>query len=200
MQKVDQFIASGILELYCLGALSNREQEEVQQMIALHPAINEELQKVEETLHAKATSENLIPPGNLRNKILLGIEAAELGLPPLLSQVSSVNDWLEYLDKNNVGPKPGSQDLLWVDLPSSDNITSYAVWAPKGVAVEEEHADEEERLLMLKGRCKITANGITTFYNEGELVHIPAGTLHKAEAASEGLMVLIGQRVKNVSR
>lgn len=195
MREVEQFIGSGILELYCLDFLSSEERAKVEQMAKLHPVVKNELIKVEETLLAKAESESVMPPNRMRNKVLLAIEAAELGLPPLLSGVSSVLEWLIYLGENKIGPEPGTSDLLWVDLPSSSNVVSYAVWAPKGVAVEEEHAEEEERLLMIKGSCNITVEGSTTTYHEGEMVFIPKGTLHRAEACSDEMMVLIGQRV-----
>lgn len=196
LNEVEDFIASGMLELYCLGMANEAEKAEVQLMCSLHKSIREELQRVEERLISKAEYEAITPPENMRHKVMLGIEAAELGLPPLLSKVSSVNEWLNYLQENKIGPVPGAVDLLWVDLPSTPGVVSYAVWAPKGVAVEEEHADEIEHLLMLKGSCHVTIDGITNTYHQGDLVIIPAQKLHRAEAASDGLMVLIGQRVK----
>ena len=194
--KIEQFITSGILELYCLGLLSPQERTEVESLTTQHTQLKEELLRVDETLNAIAMAESINPPVNMRNKVILAIEAAELGLPPLLSQLSTVNEWEQYLKENSIGPPPGSRDPLWVDLPSSANVISYAAWAPKGMAIEEEHEDEEERLLMLKGACNITANGITTTYHEGDLITIPPLTWHKAESCSDDLMVLIGQRVK----
>ena len=152
--------------------------------------------RIEETFEAIAATETIIPPVNMRSKVMLSIEAAELGLPPLLSQLSTVDEWVQYLKENKFGPSDGSNDPMWIDLPSSPSVISYAAWAPKGMALEEEHDEEEERLLMLRGSCNITVNGITTTYYEGDIVFIPARTWHKAEASSDELMVLIGQRIR----
>ena len=195
MENIEQFIESGMLELYCLNRLNNAELREVERMAALHPAVKSELEKIEDTLADKALQESKTTPDSLRYKMQLSIEAASLGLPPLLSKVSDVNEWDQYLREENIYPSE-VENFLWVDLPSSDKVITYAVWAEKGVTVEESHADEDERLLMLQGACFITVNGITTQYRTGDLVHIPAKTFHKAESCSDELMVLVGQRLK----
>ena len=48
---VNEYISSGIIELYAMGALSPQEMTEVEQMAASHPEIAMELSRVQESLN-----------------------------------------------------------------------------------------------------------------------------------------------------
>jgi anti-sigma-K factor RskA len=65
-----EYIASGIIDSYVLGAVSEQERQEVQCMSKIYPEIREELRRAEEALEGYASSVAVTPPERLKNKIL----------------------------------------------------------------------------------------------------------------------------------
>ena len=71
-----EFISSGVLELYAMGALSDSERIEVEKMCALHKEVAEELERVEDALNdyaiANARNPRLAVRSELMDKINTG--------------------------------------------------------------------------------------------------------------------------------
>lgn len=53
---IKEYIASGILELYVAGSLSNKENEDVYKMIQEHPELLAEIEKIEKTVSTLTSS------------------------------------------------------------------------------------------------------------------------------------------------
>ncbi|MEO0332991.1 MAG: anti-sigma factor, partial [Bacteroidota bacterium] len=68
--NVSEYIASGILEIYVLGELPADEASYVEEMAAQHPAIQEEIHRIQETNEALAMQSSMNPRPSLRNEIL----------------------------------------------------------------------------------------------------------------------------------
>lgn len=67
---VNDYIASGIVELYAMGALSPEEKKEFEQRLLLYPEINAELNKAQETLENYVAVIGSNPRPGLRSEIL----------------------------------------------------------------------------------------------------------------------------------
>lgn len=67
--NIEEYIASGILELYALGELTVAEQAEVEQMCDVHEEIRLELSLIESTMGALAQHTAMTPPPALKEKI-----------------------------------------------------------------------------------------------------------------------------------
>lgn len=67
--NIGEYIASGILESYVLGQLSQSEMIAVEEMAAKYPAIRQELSAIEQGLEAFAMDLKVKPPSHLKNKI-----------------------------------------------------------------------------------------------------------------------------------
>ena len=65
-----QFIASGLIELYALGIASPAEAAEGERMAAEYPAVRRELEKLQTALERYGTLHTVRPPDSLRAKIL----------------------------------------------------------------------------------------------------------------------------------
>lgn len=74
---VKDYISSGILESYVLGAASNQEQREVQCLSAIYPEITEALRALEGDMETFAKSLAVEPPTELKGKIMAAIENVE---------------------------------------------------------------------------------------------------------------------------
>ncbi|MFN0274699.1 MAG: cupin domain-containing protein [Chitinophagales bacterium] len=195
--EVNDLLKSGILEMYCLGVATQEEMQLVKQYAEVHPIIRNEIASIEEALVSYAFYVHKQPSGIVKEGIINRIlqeEASVTGLPQLLSEKSTLEEWKTYLENNKIRKPDGDEALYMVEFSKTQNITTYIAWAEPGAFVEEEHADELERLFMLQGNCEIEVNGIRHFYKEGDFVEIKRNTLHKAVAVGERTMILIGQR------
>ena len=65
-----EFISSGVLELYALGAVSDSEKNEVEEMCASHPEVAEELQRIQDALGAYATAHGRNPRPGVRAELM----------------------------------------------------------------------------------------------------------------------------------
>jgi anti-sigma-K factor RskA len=64
-----EYIESGILEAYILGALTKEEQAEVEAYVARYPELRDELRNIEATMLQYATLHAVTPPNALQDKI-----------------------------------------------------------------------------------------------------------------------------------
>jgi mannose-6-phosphate isomerase-like protein (cupin superfamily) len=193
--SIEEILSSGLLEMYCLGIVSDAERELVQQYALQYPVVNAELQAIEKTIGAYGVSLKK-PAEKVKQDIFNHIyneEAKKLGLPGILSPSSTIEEWLTYMQQNVMKPT-GDEPLYMMEVANTKNIVTYFAWAKPGAFVEEEHSEELERLFMLQGSCKIDIQGITHYYKAGDFVEIKKNTLHRAEATGRETMILVGQR------
>ncbi|MBC8047476.1 MAG: hypothetical protein H7Y00_11825, partial [Fimbriimonadaceae bacterium] len=161
--NVQNIIESGLLELYCLGVVSEQEKDLIEQFASEHPVIKDEIASIENSLN-KYVEGNIKPAPHIKQNIFDSIyaeEAKENGLPFILSPDSKINDWFEYLKCNQIEKPEGNDALYMTEFSKTNNIVTYIAWGKPGAFVEEEHCDELERLFMLQGSCKIDFDGVT---------------------------------------
>ncbi|MDQ3291965.1 MAG: anti-sigma factor [Bacteroidota bacterium] len=115
--EIQEYIASGVLELYATGLLSPSEKGEVERMAALYPQVKAELQAISETLNSYARLHAVEPPAGLKEKVLHSVSEFSNGKNQVTSQV---------LTKTN-----GKQIHLPVEPERfvPDSSTSYNPWA-----------------------------------------------------------------------
>lgn len=92
--NIGEYIASGILESYVLGQLSQNEMKAVEEMAAKYPAIKQELSAIEQGLEAFAMDLKVKPPSHLKNKIkaeLFKQESPSEQKEPIIASSPSAN-------------------------------------------------------------------------------------------------------------
>lgn len=198
--EINEFISSGIIEMYCLGIATEVEREQVEKFAKENNAVRDEILIVREALELYAIAGHASPPATLKNKIMAAIMNSEkqeqpLDFPPRLTRHSTVSEWKNYISNNHLAPPKEYEELYLLDLPGDKKQATYIVWARKGAVVEESHSEEDEYLLMLEGNCSIVIDGKMGYYHEGDLVFIPKNSVHRAEVLSEKPMLVIGQRI-----
>ena len=67
---VTEYIASGILESYVMGAVSDQERREVECLSSIYPEIRQELDQLSEALEQYALSHSVEPPASIKDKLL----------------------------------------------------------------------------------------------------------------------------------
>nr|WKN38874.1 anti-sigma factor [Tunicatimonas sp. TK19036] len=75
--KVDDYIASGVLEQYVLGDLTATEANEVARMASLYPEVRQEITLIEDTQQAITENLAIKPPLRVRESILATISGSE---------------------------------------------------------------------------------------------------------------------------
>ncbi len=68
--NIQEYIASGVLELYATGLLTPTEKAEVERMAVLHPEVKAELDAISDTLDTYAQLHAVEPPAGLKEKVL----------------------------------------------------------------------------------------------------------------------------------
>ena len=194
--NLKDFLQSGIIEMYCMGIVSEQEKLLVKDFSERFEEVRKEIDEINRALQNYATSEGTVLQHSLKERIMNHILAEDNPIlpAPRLNENQDVNFWLTYLIQHKKNVPQAYEEIYSLDLPSDERQVTYAVWAKKGAAVEESHDSEDEYLFMLKGSCKVICNGVEALYHTGDLVYIPKNVIHKAISFSDD-MLLIGQRI-----
>lgn len=192
-----EIIESGLLELYAIGETTDEEKEMIEALMSFDKALQYEYDAILKSLDTSDTNKKLPSQNVLRNIFdsIAQADAEKFNLPPLLSPRTNIDEWRFFLIKHNIEKPLIDKPLLMIEIMRTNTLVTYVAWAKKGAVLEEIHHEQLERLFMLQGSCKIEFKGVTHFYSVGDFIEIPAGTLHRAEATGDGVMILLGQRV-----
>jgi anti-sigma-K factor RskA len=72
--NVTEYIASGILESYVMGAVSDQERREVECLSSIYPQIKQELDQLAATFEQYALAHSIEPPTSVKDKLLQQLE------------------------------------------------------------------------------------------------------------------------------
>jgi quercetin dioxygenase-like cupin family protein len=192
------YIASGILETYCLGQVTEQQRAEVEQYANEFPEIQAELKQISDSLEFYSRQNSEAPQASVKIKLLLKIYEQESGAgkkyPPLIKEKTGAEDFKNWLlDIAIEEPAAGFDDIATFDLPSTETVTNFMVWAKEGHE-EEMHTEYNEFIVILKGHCDMYFNGVKKHYDTGEIIVIPPGIPHNAIITSDEPMVALVQR------
>ena len=90
---IQEYIASGVLELYVFGQLSEAEQKEVDAMCAQYPEIQAELHAIEKSVVDYAATHHKNPSAELRDKILGQLDMKEDRPEPKVIEMHPANTY-----------------------------------------------------------------------------------------------------------
>ena len=76
--KTHQYLTSGILEAYLLGLVSEKEKEELEQVLATDPDVLAQLNELEATLEEHFLKNAIPPPPGVREKIELRLSETDI--------------------------------------------------------------------------------------------------------------------------
>ena len=76
--NIQEYISSGVLESYAIGELSAQERAEVERNLLQHPALGEELRKIEEAQEEFLTRAAVQPRALVKEKLFRNLDAKEI--------------------------------------------------------------------------------------------------------------------------
>src|SRR5689334_19978544 len=109
MNKISEFIESGILEQYVLGAVTAQEASEVEQMAVTYPEVREEIEEISKALEQYALANAVTPDITIKPFLLATIDYTERlekgepqSFPPLLNESSKLTDFSPWLERSDM--------------------------------------------------------------------------------------------------
>jgi len=88
--NIPDYITSGILESYALGAVSDQERREVECLSAIYPELRQELDRLTLALENYALMHSVAPPADLQEKIRQRLTFADQELPAVSAEETKV--------------------------------------------------------------------------------------------------------------
>ena len=198
MNKVDDFIGSGIIKNYCHGCTNGEENKEVLLMASLYPLVRQEINKIKAGLSKKIIADEIIPsPGvktSLMHRIYTQQSVIHKKFLPLMNNTKSFDDFNECITANNLqSSREGEDDIQVQELPSTNEIINIAAWV-KNVQPQEIHHDMNEYIAVVEGTCDMYFGNNKRSYRKGEIIFVPQHVLHFAVITSVQPMFALVQR------
>lgn len=197
---IREYIDSGILESYAMGAASDDERRQVEMMAAANPEIREEINAISAALEEYALAHAMEPSPVVKPLLMATIDYSEriksgepVSFPPALNENSKVEDYSPWLDRPDM--HNGLEENLFVKIiGNSPGMITAIAWI-KDETPREIHHDEYERFLIVEGNCDIIIGDKTNHLVPGEYFSIPLHEYHTLKVTSSIACKAILQRV-----
>jgi len=188
MKNLEDFIASGILELYVLGETSDEEDAEVLIMSSKFPAeIAHEILEISTALEYLALENAVEPSAKLKESVFSKLREIEHGKTadrkapvrpaseiPRLTYFSKIEDYTDWFSPADLIMPEGFEGRHLKVLGHTAEMTTMLICA---TAIEGEvHHDIYEKLLVIEGTCNIIIESKVHSFFKGDYINIP---LHK---------------------
>lgn len=202
MINCDEFIASGILELYVWGETTAQEDLEVKKMLALYPqVISREIREIGAVYEKLALANQLVPDPIIKPFLLARIDFMDrlmagepMSYPPELSESSEITDYNEWLLRDDMILPEASDEVYAKIIGFVPEMITAIVWI-KEMAPQEVHDDQFERFLILEGTCDIVVGEKSYSLKKGDYFQIPLHHDHVVNVTSIIPCKVILQRV-----
>lgn len=199
MINIEEYIHSGILELYVLGLTSAEETLQVNELLLLHPEIQKEVSDICNTLTAMnapvAPNESIKP---LIFAIIDYTERLQAGeepeFPPVLNSNSKISDYDRWLSRKDMVASDNTENAVAKIIGYTPTGTTAIVWL-RNYMPSEIHTSESERFLIVEGSCDINFNDTTYSLKAGDYLEIPLHVYHTIKVTSSIPCKLIQQRI-----
>lgn len=201
MNKIKEYIDSGILEYFVLGLTSQEETNEVTIMSGLHAEVRQEIDDISNALLRISSSVAPKPNPTLRTSILGTIDYMErlksgepICFPPILNSASKISDYEEWILKPEMTLPDDFQDSFAKIIGANEIATTMIVWLTTE-APHEVHHDQYERFLIIEGTCELTIGSNINYLKSGDYIEIPLHVVHNLMVTSAIPCKVILQRV-----
>ena len=192
------YIASGIIEDYCLGILSDEESKQVEHYAQTSPEIKHEMDAFMQALEQYALDNAINPEEQIKTKIfqLLDNLATEYKATaqdlPLLNKYSDLNTWLSIVEP--LLPGELKEDMFVKELRNEHGVSQTIIWT-KIDYPDEVHDAVEECFIILKGKCRCYIEGEAIEVDAGGFLEIPMFKHHDVRVLKSPVLAVV-QRIK----
>ena len=198
--NINEFIASGVIEDYCLGIASEEAVRQLEAYCQEYPGIQEEVEAVQQALNGYAQQFEQQARPELKAAILLEIdriESEEQTTAPLLlshfKEISADSDLDEWLHLTKELHPPEEFDIHLLPIYDDGKNLLFVGWVNDHVPPEV-HTDELESFFILEGSCECTVGDKKIRLQAGEYLSIPLYVNHHLRVTSDKPVKAILQR------
>lgn len=196
--NIEAYISSGVLENYCLGFCNEAETALVEKYAESYPAIKSEIEKIRGSLENYFQANQVKPSPSVKVNVMLSVyrqmAMEDAVYAPLINEQTdpaALGSWITGKKISN--PAENYDNLFISELPSTEQVTNFIVYAKKGHEAEM-HDNFIEYLYIVKGSCIMNFEGKEIAYNEGDIIQIQPHINHTATVTSEQPMIALVQR------
>ena len=196
-----EYIDSGILEAYVMGATTMEETLEVEKMARGNYEVMEEIESIRDAIETYALEHAMQPDVTIRPFLMATIDYTErlkkgepAASPPLLNKGSKTSDYTEWLKRDDLQLPEDFSDLHARIIGYTPQALTAIVWINK-MAPQEVHDHEHERFLIVEGSCNITIDQEVHQLIPGDYLAIPLYKNHHVTVTSDIPCKVILQRV-----
>ncbi len=192
--NLQEFLNSGLLELYLIGSLMPEEIALVELMRISHPEVLQEMKDLELFHEQDAMRHAVKPNPRIDQKMeliftsLLAEQKMQLSETPLITSFSSSNDWLELISP--LLPTDHAPERFEKLLRNNNGIMQVLVVSHTHIE-EEIHEDVMESFLILKGSCVCTIGDQNTIMGPGDFMEIPLHLPHDVRITSKSVTAIL---------
>jgi mannose-6-phosphate isomerase-like protein (cupin superfamily) len=201
MNTIENYINSGILELYVLGMTSDEETLEVTELAEKHIEIRQEIDAIATALQTTAESFSPEISPAVKEMIMATIDyterlknGEEMSFPPMLSKNSVIEDFKPWISRLDMQAPEDFGALHAKIIAGTPEATTLIVWLKYGAPFEV-HDKEYEHFLIVEGTCNITIGETIHSLVPGDYLSIPLYIGHNVEVTSSIPCKIILQRV-----
>ncbi|MDP1802242.1 MAG: cupin domain-containing protein [Bacteroidota bacterium] len=203
MKNINEYINSGILEMYVLGLTSAEENSEVEKLAAIHSEINKEIDAISKALmfYSETSSSSSAIDPTIKSMIMATIDYTERlkggeksTVPPMLNDNSKVSDFAEWLNRKDLVIPEEAEDIEIKIIGHQKNAMTAIVWI-KDVTPYEVHDHEYEKFLIIEGTCDIITDSKIYSLVPGDYFAIPLHMGHTVKVTSKTPCKVILQRM-----
>ncbi len=198
---IKEYIASGVLEQYVLGTISDEELLTVDQMAASYPEIKEEILSISYVLEKLAIENAIAPDETIKPFIMASIDFMERmesgeqpSFPPILNESSRLIDFASWIHRDDMVLPFDAGDLYAKIIGYTPQATTAIAWI-KGNAPVETHDKEYEKFLIIEGTCDIIVEDKVYQLVAGDYFAIPLHKSHQVRVTSSIPCKVILQRI-----
>jgi len=174
--KSEEYISSGILELYVMGSLVDSQMEEVRQMADNNPEVAAELKKIEILIESYAQLNGIEPDASIKEKVLSSIKNEPLRIyksnSPDSPSVQSI-DPIKLIHSDQEGSSfykyMAAASLALLIISSALNIFVWNKWSETRqelTALVNEKAEYANQLIQVKSSYDQSLAEISVLQNK----------------------------------
>ena len=201
MLTPQNFINSGILELYVMGKTDELENKEVLMMASTHIEVFEEIVAIEISLEKYALVNGVELDITIKPFVIATIDFTERlkngelpSFPPLLNELSILKDYLPWLNRSDMALPTDFEEIHAKIIGYNEEALTAIIWLKNG-SPSEIHDDEFEKFLIVEGTCTITIDKEDFYLKSGDVLSIPLYKEHFLRVTSSIPCKAILQRI-----
>ena len=201
MLNSQNFIDSGILELYVLGKTDELENKEVLMMAATYSEVFDEIGAIELSLEKYALINGVELDINIKPFVIATIDFTDRikngelpTFPPLINENSSLADYAPWLNRSDMALPVDFEEIHAKIIGYNEEALTAIIWLKNGSPTEI-HDDEFEKFLIVEGTCTITIDKEDFYLKSGDVLSIPLYKEHFLRVTSSGPCKAILQRI-----